>query len=247
MEQPFTAILIDDEPEAIDLLNIHLSQIPKVKVIGSYSNPQEGFVQISKETPDLVFMDIEMHIFDGFSLLECLKNLKRTPKVILVTGYDKYVPYIRPNENLQLLLKPINPENLQKVIESLSDKQGSINPFVEIQNSISSLKQFQKLGVATLNGVVFIKYSDIVYLQAEGNYTHIILNDTKKITSSYTLKKFQEKLNPQLFLRCHNSNIINSEYLIGIDKKNMQCTLNAGQEIKVSVSKTGMQLLEQLY
>ncbi len=80
MQLPFTAILIDDEPEAIDLLNIHLSQISTIKVIGSYTNPQEGFVQISKDTPDLVFMDIEMPIFDGFSLLECLKNLKKFPK-----------------------------------------------------------------------------------------------------------------------------------------------------------------------
>ncbi|MBI9068495.1 MAG: response regulator transcription factor [Salinivirgaceae bacterium] len=226
MNQKLTSIIIDDEIEAIELLNIHLAQFENVQVLGKYTNPEEGFLNISKLNPNIVFMDIEMPQHNGFDLVQCIKSLKRVPKVVFVTGYDKYLESITPSNSLQILLKPIDPIKLKKVIEDF--QYNVVNDGSELEKVFSGIKQHNRLLVPTQNGTIYLKFQDIVFLKSDGNYTVITTQDGKETISAYTLKRFEEKLPKELFIRCHSSNLINTDYIFKIDKKKKCCTLSAG-------------------
>ncbi|MBI9067186.1 MAG: response regulator transcription factor [Salinivirgaceae bacterium] len=103
----------------------------------------------------------------------------------------------------------------------------------------------QKLPIPSAKGTVFVNYTDIIYLEADSNYTNIYGINGFKIRSSYTLKIFQEKLPANQFVRCHSSVLINISFIFKINKKDKVCTLMAENEISVPISRKGMQLLDK--
>jgi two-component system LytT family response regulator len=245
MPQLLNVIIIDDEQEAIDLLSLHLMNIQSVRIIGKFTDPQSGFVEIAKSGPQLVFMDIEMPKCNGFDLLQYIHNLKQPPFIVFVTGYDKYMSYMKPSEKIRILLKPVDPAELQTTIDHFC-KVNSNNGLAEMEQAMESIYAQKKLPVPTQNGTVFIKHCDIVKLQADANYTYIYTQDGTKQMSAHNLKKYADKLPPQQFLRCHHSTLINTDYITRINRRNYECILTADKEYVVKISRKGMKELDKL-
>ena len=245
INRKLNTILIDDEQEAIDLLSLHLMEIDKVRITGKHTDPQTGFIDIAKSNPDLVFMDIEMPQCNGFDLLQYIQSLKHPPFIIFVTGYDKYLSILKPSEKIHILLKPVNPHDLQSTVDYFANVKTN-KGLTEMENAIESIYTQKKLPVPTQNGTVFIKHSDIVMLQADANYTKIYTQDGAFQMSSHNLKKYVEKLPKQQFLRCHHSTLINVDYITLINRRSYECTLTADKEYVVKISRKGMKELDKL-
>jgi two-component system LytT family response regulator len=208
------ALIVDDEVPGAKtletLLKIHCSN---VNVIGLAHSADDAEKSITTTLPDVIFLDIEMPFANGFNLLQRFKN--PSFDVIFTTAYNEYaVKAIRLNA-LDYLLKPIVPEELVAAVKKCEDKKsGNLNGFRNLEKIISDLSQkVHKLPVPSPEGIVYLDPDNIVYLQGDINYTHIHLIQGNKITSSKTLKDFEQLLSSKQFFRVHKASIINLSYV----------------------------------
>ena len=210
-----TALIIDDEMNGRIALRQKLTDYcPSVQVIGEAENGREGMLAIKKLQPQLVFLDIEMPEMDGFEMLMSLTEKKF--HLVFTTAYDHYAIRAIKYAAFDYLLKPIDIDELKATIERLTTL-----PFTELTNQkIETLEQnlltkpfLNKIAVPTLDGLLFFDISNIVYFEAQSNYTMIHFEDDSKLLASRSLKEFEDILPQDTFFRPHNSFIINLHFI----------------------------------
>jgi two-component system, LytTR family, response regulator len=209
------AILIDDEESSISSLKEKLlSHCSQIKIIALCDNAAKGIEAIDSLQPDIVFLDIEMPVMNGFIMLQQLtyKNFE----LIFTTAYDHYAIKAIRYSALDYLVKPIEIEELKASVNRAIEKRSHSypNPQIEllVEQLVSRKNAYSRIAVSTTEGLQFIKVEDIVYLEASVNYTHIYTVGKNKYTASRTLKDFEEILPTEIFLRIHNSYIINKNF-----------------------------------
>ena len=145
----------------------------------------------------------------GFDLLTRIKNIGF--EVIFTTAHSEYAIKAFKFSAIDYLLKPIDIAELKRAIGKVDKKMnGDIS--TRLQHLIQNLQPAQgnhKLALPTLDGLVFVKVSDIIYCEASSNYTEIIVQDGKKYVVSRTLKEYEDLLTGHNFYRIHNSYLIN--------------------------------------
>ncbi|HOY47973.1 MAG TPA: LytTR family DNA-binding domain-containing protein [Flavobacteriales bacterium] len=208
------AILIDDErPSREALQNKIVMHCQDVDLVCMCNSAQEGLDAIIKYNPDLVFLDIEMPLMNGFSFLE--QVIDRSFQVIFTTAYDHYAIQAIRFSAIDYLVKPIDVDDLKAAVERVKSSLANQSQDKRLEFLLKNLQQGQTpktLAITTGQGLLFLNFSDITYLAADGNYTYIhTLN--QKILSSKTLREFEDILPSQLFFRIHHSYIIHLEHL----------------------------------
>lgn len=111
-----TCIIVDDEPLALKRLEKELSRLNEMKVIGSYNNPLTALTHILREQPDIAFLDIEMPGMDGFEMEARMLSAECKTQIVFVTGNLLAINTLRMRKNVDLLVKPVNPEDLQSFL-----------------------------------------------------------------------------------------------------------------------------------
>ena len=209
------AILVDDEASSISSLNEKINRhCPQVEIIATCDNARTAINAIESLKPDIVFLDIEMPVMNGFLMLQHLhfKNFE----LVFTTAYDHYAIKAIRFSALDYLVKPIEIEELQQAIQRAEEKKQNATPNQRLELLLDNLGQkkheLQRIAVPTNTGLEFLKVENIIYLEASVNYTHIFLPDGRKYTVSRTLKDFEEMLSPDTFLRIHHSHIINKNF-----------------------------------
>ncbi|HBS30254.1 MAG TPA: DNA-binding response regulator, partial [Parvularcula sp.] len=114
-EQKIRVMLVDDEPLAVRGLKLRLQDFAEVEIIGECSNGREAVREIKAQTPDLVFLDIQMPGLDGFGVVRALIGAP-APLIIFVTAYDKYAIDAFEANALDYLVKPVEEERLKDAI-----------------------------------------------------------------------------------------------------------------------------------
>jgi two-component system, LytTR family, response regulator len=208
-------ILIDDEQSSLNSLKQKILQhCNEVKIIAVCDNPKEGIEAIETMLPDLVFLDIEMPLINGFTLLQQLRN--KNFELIFVTAYDHYAIKAIRYSALDFLLKPVEIDDLTNAVNRVVEKRNSTTPNNQLEllleNIIAEKNKFKRIAIPTTQGLQFIKVDEIIYLEASVNYTKFHCLNGMKYTVSKTLKDFEDML-PDDFLRIHNSYIINKSYV----------------------------------
>jgi two-component system LytT family response regulator len=211
-----TAIIIDDESSSRNSLQQKLiSNCPEIKIIAECENGEQGIDAIETKKPDIVFLDVEMPRMNGLAMLQQLNN--RNFELIFTTAYDHYAIEAIRFSALDYLVKPIEVQDLQTAISRAEQKRQkqSSNERIEtlLHNLLLEKNQHHRLAIPSHEGLFFLELSDILYLEAESNYTFIFLTDGKKITVTRTLKDFEEILPSHLFIRIHHSHIINKDHI----------------------------------
>lgn len=205
------AIIVDDEPNSSNALKEKLLQhFPQVLIMKICNSAKEGIEAIDSLQPDLVFLDIEMPLMNGFVMLQQLTYKKF--ELIFTTAYDHYAIRAIRFSALDYLVKPIEIDELRNAIDRAGQKLNNHTPNPQLELLLENLaekKHLHRIAIPTSGGLQFIKIIDIIYLEASVNYTHIFLNDKRKYTVSRTLKDFEDMLPTDNFLRIHNSYIIN--------------------------------------
>ena len=216
------AILVDDELHGLETLSILLADYcPEVKVMEKCPSAKKALDAIEKQKPDLVFLDIEMPVMNGFELLEQFDQIPFS--VIFTTSYDQYAIKAIRFSALDYLLKPVDPKELVAAVHNITkQKQPPSNEQLEMLMSQLQHKEskFTKIAVPTLEGFELIPADDIVRCEADDNYTHLFLKNKTKIIASRTLKEMEEQFGAfTYFLRVHHSYIVNlnevSKYVRG--------------------------------
>ena len=232
------AVLIDDDERNLNALNEKLTRhCPEVEVIAKCDTAEKGITSIEEYKPDVVFLDIEMPVMNGFLMLQQL-NFKNF-ELIFVTAYNQYAVQAIKYSALDYLVKPVEIEELKQAVSRalVKRKQTSANPQIELLLEHFIKKDRHRLAIPTSEGIQFINVSDIFYLEASINYTNIYL-EKQKFLVSRNLKEFEDLLPSDVFLRIHHSYIVNKNY---VDKyirgDGGQVVLNNGVSLDVSKRK----------
>ena len=210
-----TAIIVDDERHAREGLRdmISTAQID-VNVVGLASEHSEARALIHDKHPDLVFLNINPEDQSRFSLLS--EQLPRPFHVVFTSAHKEYAVEAFRFNAVDYLLKPYRLPALEEaltkvVIQSNSVRKIPLEQLFNISNKENHLEN--KLAVPTIHGYNFINHSDLLYCQADRNYTQLHLIDGGKIISSINLGEVHKMIHCSGFFRIHNSYIINLRYV----------------------------------
>lgn len=205
------SIIVDDEYKSRESLKILLEDFcENVSVDGLCQNVDEAILAINDIKPHVVFLDIQLQSETGFDLLTRIKNVDFD--VIFTTAYSEYAIKAFKFSAIDYLLKPINIEELQQSLEKCNAKTShSLSERLEqlIYNLRPMSTQKYKVALPSNDGLVFVKVEEILYCEADSNYTQIHLTNDRKYLVSRTLKEYEELLKDQDFFRIHNSFLIN--------------------------------------
>jgi len=209
-------VLIDDESNSLEMMEWLLkTYCPQVQIEAMCNAASKGIEAINKYKPDVVFLDIEMPHMNGFDMLEEFEKL--TFDVVFCTAYDQFAIKAFKYSALNYLLKPVDPEDLKETIRRIEERKGS--PSREqlellLENIRQSVKPTaQRIALTTGDGMIFVPTAEILYCEAESNYTNVVLLGGKKILVSKVLKEIDEALAGQDFFRIHNSYLVNLNHI----------------------------------
>ncbi|WP_298792046.1 LytR/AlgR family response regulator transcription factor [uncultured Allomuricauda sp.] len=205
-------VIVEDEKHSREILKSLLEEFCKdVQVIATASSVDEAVKVLSVYSPDIVFLDIELQSGVGFEILEQIKE--PSFEIIFTTAFEKYAVKAIKFSSLDYLLKPIALDELQKSIEKARVKMDTNVYRQQLDTLLQSLSREsskqEKICLATTAGMEFIAIDDIVLCKADGSYTSFVLKSKNSLLVSKHLKEYENLLADQLFMRVHNSYLIN--------------------------------------
>ncbi len=206
------AIIVDDEPLALDVIETFIERIPgSVELVKKCSNAMEAMEALKTESVDLMFLDIQMPQLTGVDFLRSLQN---PPLVIFTTAYSEYALDGFELNAVDYLLKPISFERFMKAVNRASElhdlqKGGEIPESDEIETGTDFIfvKSDKKL--------VKVKYEDIIYIEGLKDYV-IIRMEKGRVITLQTMKSLDAKLPQKIFKRTHRSYIVNMDKISAI-------------------------------
>lgn len=208
----YKALIVEDEVRSRDFLRSLVEEFcPQLSVDGTASNVEEAVMLINTISPDIVFMDIEMHTGTAFDILQQVKQRKF--HLIFTTAYDHYAIKAIKFSAVDYLLKPISLEELQeavaKAVGNLQQQADENKIDLLIKNLRRPAGEDFSISLSTSDGIEFIQLSTITRLEANGPYTTFFMKDGRKIMVSKNLKEYELLLTEHGFFRIHNSHVIN--------------------------------------
>jgi two-component system LytT family response regulator len=212
-----TCIIIDDEQLARKRLTRLLEPFALFHILGEASNGQEGLELVEELMPELIFLDIEMPLLNGF---EMLSRLSHQPKVIFTTAYDQYAIKAFEENSVDYLLKPIEKDRLEKSVKKLKLNGSGSHDLFKLHSLIEHLKPKKEIKTLTVkigDKILLIKLENIVHIEAEDKYIFLRTVDGNNHITDFTLAGLEEKL-PGNFVRIHRGSIINTDKIKEIRK-----------------------------
>jgi two-component system LytT family response regulator len=207
-----------------------------IEVVEKCNTPSKGIESIQENSPDLVFLDIEMPRMNGFEMLKKLGPIDF--EIIFTTAYNKYAINAIKMSALDYLLKPIDKDDLAKALKKCQQSMEQKNMGYKMDALLKNLSQHnaleKTLTLASVDGVRFIKMKDIMRLEANGRYTKFYLTNKEVIVSSRTLGDFEETLSANEFFRIHETHIINLLYIDRFHKGNNYVLLTDKTELPLA-------------
>jgi two-component system, LytTR family, response regulator len=246
----YKAIIIEDEPHAATLLQQMISAVRSdVEILEKCADLPSGVKSIKRHSPDIVFLDIELPIYDGTQLLEFFNPEEITFHIIFITASNQYAIRAFEMNAIDYLMKPLQEDKLENALKKVINRKA----WMEVDKLVSLKQSFQtgtieKMVVPIANGFEIINLSSITYLKAEGSYTAIHFTDAKQLLVSKNLKHFESVMNNMTnFLRIHRSYIVNLNFAKKITYRNGgELLLDNNAELPVAIDKIE-RIIELLY
>jgi two-component system LytT family response regulator len=251
-------ILVDDEKLAIQGLQIRLEKFDDIEIVDTCRNGREAIRKIKTLKPDLVFLDIQMPGFDGFSVVQGIMEIE-PPLFIFVTAYSEHAVRAFEAEAIDYLVKPVEEDRLADAIDRvrkrLSEKRGGAE-LEKLKNVLSevapdamanidetdepaSANRYEKLINVKDRGQIFrVDVDTIERIDAAGDYMCIYTADNSLILRE-TMKDLEKRLDPRHFQRVHRSTIVNLSQVREVKPHtNGDCFLVLGSGAQVKVSRS---------
>jgi len=237
--------IVDDESSARELLRNLLSEIEGVNVVGEAESVDEALPGILSTDPDVLFLDIQMPGNDGFVLLERLSTHSIRALVVFVTAFEKYAIQAIRSSALDYLLKPVIKPELHRTVESLFSMKAKNAQHGQLLQLLDQLRSFKKIKFRHRTGFVLVDPREILFCEADSNYSDIELEGGKRLTVSMNLGKVEALLPETMFCRISRSVIINIHFLTELNRKDLVCELVNSSVHKLPVSRKYLKTLEQ--
>lgn len=236
----YKAVIIDDESDAIQLIQTYLEiYFPSIDVVGVAQELSDAVNLLVRPQIDFIFLDIEMHGITSFDLLDKIK-VDENAKIIFTTGHKDYAYRAFNVRASAYLLKPISPKvfvsSMQDVLAEV-DNARTINTMqkeVELMYAIPLSKSFRLSSL-----------KQVLYCESDSRYTHFYLTNQKKYTIAKSLKKVEEELSSNEFLRIHQSFLVNKTHIDEYNYVESIVVLTSGKKLPVSRNKKNE--LKQLF
>ena len=201
--QPLTCIIVDDEPMALCLLESYVKKTPSLQLVGKFSNAIEVLQFLQNHLAhELIYMDIQMPELNG---LQLSKKLPTASKIVFTTAFDQYALEGYKVNAIGYLLKPFDYSEFLETVEKALLLAGTTAP------QLTEVPDY--MFVKTDYTQVKVLYSDILYIESLKDYVRIyLIGDTPPIPTLMSLKKLEEELPPEQFMRVHRS------FIVALDK-----------------------------
>jgi two-component system LytT family response regulator len=209
-------VIVDDEPLARRGIRSQLSEEKDFEIVSECRNGLEAVETIAEESPDLVFLDVQMPELDGFGVLEAV-GAKKMPAVIFVTAYDKYALQAFDVHALDYLLKPIDPDRFTQALEraraqldrtSIQDLSQRLQGLLNDLKGSRRTKYADRLVIKSAGRISFLRVADIDWIEAADNYVRLHVGPDQHLLRE-TLSSLDRRLDPDRFVRIHRSRIVN--------------------------------------
>lgn len=249
MEEVLKILLVDDEPEARELLTYMISGKQGLMVTGAAGSVDEGIRVMQKERPHLVLLDIQMPEKDGFHFIEEVHRSGEDPGIIFVTAFEHYAIQAIRNSVFDYILKPVRQEELFEAIERFRRRKSTLQG-QDLQKLMEALRDRtpRRIKLNTRSGYVLIDPEEIVYCQADGNYTHLHLSRGSSETITQNLGNIEEILEGNAFFRAGRSYLLNLKYLTRVDRKSCNCLMEYhGASCNIKIPAQKIKLLESTF
>jgi two-component system LytT family response regulator len=263
-DTPLTAIIVDDEPLAIEGLRLRLEKIPEIIVIGEASDGDQAIQLCHELTPDVLFLDLQLPGLNGIEVVQALQS-DILPMVVFVSAYGEYALEAFELNAIDYLLKPANLGRLKKTVERILERRSPDNIDQEKAKekykllkalgeasgvSISELEEWlgsndplptshcQELVIKNSdNEKIFLPVTDIRWIDAAGDYM-CVHTDKETHIVRITMKKLESQLDERVFKRIHKSTLVNVNCIESIKAlRNSESLLTLGGDIQLKVSR----------
>ena len=222
-------IIVDDERLARAEFKSMLEKHPQIEIIGEYKNTIEAEEAIKTLQPELMFIDIQM---PGETGLEFLERIDFAPRTIFVTAYDDYAIKAFELNAYDYLLKPLDPNRLEEVINRLDEE----NKLPDSVDNNKTIKTGDKILIKDGDKVWFIKIDDIRYFESDGNYVKVFFKAFHPLLLR-SLNNLNERIDPKLFFRANRKYLINLDRIVKMESwfnGGLQVELDCGTRVEIS-------------
>ncbi len=251
-------IIVDDEKLAIQGLQLRLEAFPDVEVIDTCANGREAIRKIKTEKPDLVFLDIQMPGFDGFSVVKGVMEIE-PPLFVFVTAYQEHAIRAFEANAINYLMKPVDVDKLADTLERvrirLTEKRSAeeaeklkgvlaeVAPDAMVEGLVDeddSTARYEKLINIKDRGQIFrVDIDSIEHIEAAGDYMLYLHRPTIRSILRETMKDLERRLDPRTFHRVHRSTIVNLDKVRQVKPHtNGECFLVLESSAQVKVSRS---------
>ena len=215
--KPIRTVIVDDEPLARERMRSLLGSETDVEVVGEARDGVEAVEAILGQSPDLVFLDVQMPKLDGFEVIQTV-GADRMPAVVFVTAYDQHALRAFEVQALDYLLKPFDHERFQgalKRVRRQMDSQETGDLGRRLLALVKDLKtdrptRSDRLVVKSGGRLFFLRSDEIDWIEAAGNYVRLHVGNDGHLLRE-TMNSIEGRLNPDIFFRIHRSHIVNIE------------------------------------
>jgi DNA-binding LytR/AlgR family response regulator len=208
MQKKYRCLIVDDEVPAHKVLHSHISKIENLEIVGDAYDGKEALDFLSTHKVDLLFLDIEMPRLTGLELLECMPN---PVLVILTTAYSNFGFEAYQNDVVDYLLKPVSFPRFLKAINKATALLG-------VNASSETAISYPEIEIKHEGMQRSIDTAKIIYIEAEGNYIKIHLENEKPLLITQTMKFIFSVLPTKLFTRIHKSFIVKNAAIVTYKK-----------------------------
>lgn len=213
-------LIIDDEAPVRELISgIVSNYCEQAEICGTADGVKTGVEAIQNLKPDLVLLDVNLTDGTGFDILRRLDEIHFA--VIFITAYEKYAVNAFRFSAVDYIMKPVNIDELSSAIEkaaAMTERDTISKQLKNFFENISSRPEDKKIVLKDQKSIYIVKVSDIIRCESDHNYTTFHLISGKQVVVSRTLKDFEEMLTEYMFLRTHQSHLININHIISFEK-----------------------------
>lgn len=264
MNNPLKVVVVDDEPLARKGMLMRLLQFPELQVVAECANGHDAVVAVKEHQPDVVFLDVEMPVMDGFAVLKQLQQLDTVmPHVIFVTAFDQYALNAFEVSAVDYVLKPVEASRLKAAIDKLhkalearddhkhkaqlaellgrftGEDSRAILDRIGNSEQVVQDKYPEAISIKDSGEITRVHVASIDWVDAAGDYMCIHTNDGQTHILRRTMKELEQELDPRIFVRVHRSAIVNVNTIAKLQmlaNGEHQLMLTNGQSVKVSRS-----------
>ncbi len=216
------ALIVDDEPLPRERIRSLLESHGEIEVVGECEDGEEAVTAIEAESPDLVFLDIQMPELDGFEVVSALRS-EQLPAIIFVTAYDEYAIKAFEVDAIDYLLKPVSPERFEQALERATSRLAthatpeSNSKLFDFLDRVRAERGFVKRFVVRKGSKLsFVRIADVDWIDVTSNYIRLHVAGTRHLVRQ-TLKSVEGQLDPDVFIRVHRSIIINVDRVESVE------------------------------